>query len=867
MLFFVLFFTLLGAYICIIRAVLVQQRKIIVPMIRNNFTLFLLGIFMLLSADIWANSDTHHPNLSPPLSSLDDDECFLLKAPNQDLPLGENCIPIRISGMSRSYQLEFNISWSGLAHFDSLDYSNISINGGMLLLDTSELMDNKLGFALVEVWQGVPDNFILFEICIDRAAFTDDVSTISFSSDSPRTPQRNLNGENKGIQYADGTIHLSGGSSNLEIDNACIDYTLCDPLTAGFELDISGGTTPYTYNWVGPDNFTANTEDIFPTTLMEGLYSVTVTDLVGDSRTAVLEVIKPQLLPQTYYLDPVNCFGENTGSISFSPLDTSLQLNFQWSNGADSSFVGNLSAGTYTVTLTDNLSCRWEKEFVVFEASEIVSNNPVFYCAGAGQSNGDIELNLSGGIGAYSTEWSNGYNAADDHLQNAAAGIYEVTITDFAGCTKVISNLEIEEAGNLELLDSVSICLGDSIELFSAVPAGATLTYLWPTDGVNCDPCIPPFKIHPTASATYEVRMEDGNCSYQEISEIFVDDICTWPGDTDTNKLVNHFDLLPIGLAHGSTGPTRPNASLAWRAEPGPEWGQATPISLVDYKHIDVDGNGLIEDADTSGIAQNWGKMHDYRKENSDEKDLDGIPLYLEVDTLFEGQTYALRVLLGEATNPAIDVYGLAFSLYFDPDIIVDGSTFLSTETSWLGSSAELLLMQRVDDAVGQLDVAFTRRDGISIDGSGQIASFNITIEDDIFLKSNGDDSQLLNQQKVPFEIRNVRAIDEKEEEINTDPEDTQGTLSKVSTGTKESWLAQQIEVYPNPAQLEVLIRTQSLVLEKVALYNAAGVKMEEWLPEQKRSQISVEAFEEGVYWLEINTGEGVHMERLVIIK
>ncbi|GAB4376704.1 MAG: hypothetical protein Kow0075_04110 [Salibacteraceae bacterium] len=54
------------------------------------------------------------------------------------------------------------------------------------------------------------------------------------------------------------------------------------------DITVSGGSSPYTYQWAGPDGFTANTADI--DSLSEGSYTVTVTDSKGcdTSRTFVI---------------------------------------------------------------------------------------------------------------------------------------------------------------------------------------------------------------------------------------------------------------------------------------------------------------------------------------------------------------------------------------------------------------------------------------------------------------------------------------------------------------------------------------------------------------------------------------------------
>ncbi len=67
---------------------------------------------------------------------------------------------------------------------------------------------------------------------------------------------------------------------NINVDTV-VDATCPNTNDGRMGITVSGGTTPYTYNWTGPDGFTSNIEDI--TNTYPGTYEVTVTDNEGCS--------------------------------------------------------------------------------------------------------------------------------------------------------------------------------------------------------------------------------------------------------------------------------------------------------------------------------------------------------------------------------------------------------------------------------------------------------------------------------------------------------------------------------------------------------------------------------------------------------
>lgn len=197
------------------------------------------------------------------------------------------------------------------------------------------------------------------------------------------------------------------------------------------DLSISGGTAPFTYQWTGPNNFTAATEDLSSLSAI-GEYCVTITDASGcfDERCIML-------LEQLAF-DEINimntCANSSTGSIDISITGGMAPYTYNWDNNASTEDLDNLAAGDYAVTVTDALGNNFNGQFPVGENSVIFVFGDVNNVTGTEtNNNGSITLNPTGGSPGYTYRWSNG--ATTSAISNLTAGQYCVTVTDQNQCT------------------------------------------------------------------------------------------------------------------------------------------------------------------------------------------------------------------------------------------------------------------------------------------------------------------------------------------------------------------------------------------------------------------------------------------------
>lgn len=135
-------------------------------------------------------------------------------------------------------------------------------------------------------------------------------------------------------------------------------------------------------------------------------------------------------------INPTSCHGDADGGATAAAFGGSGTYAYTWSDGtANGNQVTDLSAGTYTVTVTDGVNTVTETFTVTEPAPITLSANTT--PSQNGMSNGSIEVTASGGTPGYSFLWSNGGGTAI--LNNIPEGTYEVTVTDANLCTKIES--------------------------------------------------------------------------------------------------------------------------------------------------------------------------------------------------------------------------------------------------------------------------------------------------------------------------------------------------------------------------------------------------------------------------------------------
>ncbi len=310
---------------------------------------------------------------------------------------------------------------------------------------------------------------------------------------------------------------------------------LCNSVCSGTATtNPSGGTSPYNYNWTGPNSPYPNTPSIIG--LCAGTYIVTITD---DSLCTVIDSVtinEPNPVDANAQFTDMSCNGVCDGSAISLPIGGTAPYNYSWSSGPSSQSINGLCAGQYIITVTDSNNC--------IDSDTINITNPVPLTVNAVSVNascgticdGEAIANPAGGTSPYQYNWNSG--SISQNSTGLCAGTYGVTVTDSNGCTAVdsvtINNLIIISI----VTDTIGIsCNGACDGQATANPSGGVLpySYSWST--------IPP-QTNQTATGlcpgSYTVTVTDSNgCASTSSVDMPVDPSVLVPNGTSTNVSCN----------------------------------------------------------------------------------------------------------------------------------------------------------------------------------------------------------------------------------------------------------------------------------------------------------------------------------------
>jgi hypothetical protein len=332
-----------------------------------------------------------------------------------------------------------------------------------------------------------------------------------------------------------------------------------------------------------------------------------------------------------------------------------------------------------------------------------------------------------------------------------------------------------------------------------------------------------------------------------------------WPGDANSDGIANNVDLLAIGVGYGSTGPQRPGASLTWKPQYAPAWSD-TLITGTNYNHLDTDGNGTVNFSDTTAISLNYGLTHNKTSSAASQGPLLGV--IFSQDSLMAGDTAVLIVFLGQDTLPADSVYGVAFSINYDSELVDAGNIFVEYDSSWLGNyGADMLAMSWNFPVDGKIDMAITRTDLQNRNGFGEIARLCIIMIDDISGKT-------FLQELFYASTSDPLVISRDESVIGvTVGDDSLLVYQEDSTTSTSRLLSTGMELYPNPAQDQLHIQLQDITGTGWAVFNVLGEEVMRRETAFREASIDTRRLAEGLYTISVFTSKGTLSRKVQVIR
>ncbi len=260
---------------------------------------------------------------------------------------------------------------------------------------------------------------------------------------------------------------------------------------------ISGESAPFIYAWSGPLGFSSSESNL--SGLCAGSYTLTVTDANQCSQSQALTITTPTVLnidlesPIFNGGNEISCFGDSSGTIFSNATGGSGALTFEWSgvNGftSDEADIVDLTAGTYSLAVTDDLGCTAtdlielnEPEGLLLasvQASVFPSGDNIS-CVGA--NDGSMDATAIGGTAPYDFDWNGpaGFISTDQNIGNLQPGAYTLVVEDANSCVFTILTAIEEPAEELTSSSIITIpilCFGANTAAIEVTASGGSGSY------------------------------------------------------------------------------------------------------------------------------------------------------------------------------------------------------------------------------------------------------------------------------------------------------------------------------------------------------------------------------------------------------
>lgn len=326
--------------------------------------------------------------------------------------------------------------------------------------------------------------------------------------------------------------------------------TICNGATTTANAAVNGGQAPYSYLW-------SNNQTTFYNNAGAGTYTVIVTDNYGCTATGSVTINEATPININFNNTNVSCFGGSNGISIATASGGTPGYNYSWAPNANfTSTLNGLSAGTYTVTVTDAMGCSAVSSTAITQPALLSATSSNSNVACFGGSNGSATINAIGGTTPYSYFWFPVGGSASSN-SNLTSGSYTVTITDFNGCTTTNTfTITQPSAITINSTTTATKCgLNNGSATLTVSGGTGAYSYSW-------NPAVSSSSFaNNLAPGNYTVTVTDANlCQQQTIVSISATPFNLVPNFTPTTACLN----TPTSFANTTVSSNDPVSSWQW---------------------------------------------------------------------------------------------------------------------------------------------------------------------------------------------------------------------------------------------------------------------------------------------------------------
>ncbi len=271
------------------------------------------------------------------------------------------------------------------------------------------------------------------------------------------------------------SVIINAGNS-LSLSETHTDVSCFGLSDGSIDVTVNNGSSPYIYIW----NDGIATED--RTAIPMGAYTITVTDNNTCSGTLAINIAEPTaLLVSETHID-IGCNGTPPGSIDVTVSGGTTPYGYLWNDAAVTEDRTNLTAGTYSITVTDLNGCTQGVTVTLTQPAPLTFTQAHTDASCFGGSDGTATINVTSGTPTYYYYWNGAGPSTNNTISGLFAGTVNVTVTD-ANCSATASII-ISEPSQVQItqLSQTDVsCAGSADGSITVSANGGTpgYTYNW----------------------------------------------------------------------------------------------------------------------------------------------------------------------------------------------------------------------------------------------------------------------------------------------------------------------------------------------------------------------------------------------------
>lgn len=321
------------------------------------------------------------------------------------------------------------------------------------------------------------------------------------------------------------------------------------------------------------------------------------------------------------------------------------------------------------------------------------------------------------------------YTVTNGGLPTNVSASYTVTGTNVNGCVDsvgVISQITVLPLPTITVNSNTSICIFSTDTLNVS---GALYYSISPFTSAFYGTY---YTVRPTIPTDYVITGLDAfGCQNTTTLTVIVDSTCTyvWPGDANSDGVVDNIDVLDLGLNYTQSGPARSLVSNNWQAYNATSW--ATWPSYFSYIRnlctSDCNGDGIINSDDTLAIFNNYSLTHAFKPAQTTTNPV--VTVVPDQSSVAKGTWGTASIILGNSNTPVPNINGIAFTVNYDNTLLETDSVWIEYPTTFINVGNQNLNFRKRNFNNGKLFTATTHTINGNVNGFGKIATLHYKIK------------------------------------------------------------------------------------------------------------------------------------------